>query len=116
MSKAFTGNKLVSDLIEDRTWRFKEITDLRSTIEHTKDDTQRRVLLRSLVAICYAHWEGYVKNSADKYMKFIVMHKFNLSNLQPQFTANHFLPSLLRVSSGINNINELCKIVHDITK
>ncbi len=53
-------------LTADRNWPIKEISDLKTAIRRS-DKNLRTVLLRASVALCYAHWEGYVRFSAKKY-------------------------------------------------
>lgn len=91
----------------------KEISDLKSTIQQG-DEGAKRVLLRALVTICYAHWEGYVRFTAKKYLEHIAMRKFQYSQLNPQFFKNYFLPRLA-YSSGRNlSISERCALVEEI--
>jgi len=60
MSKPRTKDDLYHQLESGRTWRLKEISDLK-TITLRSDSAAQKVLLRAMVAICYAHWEGYVR-------------------------------------------------------
>ncbi|MGJ3646993.1 MAE_28990/MAE_18760 family HEPN-like nuclease [Sphingomonas sp. GlSt437] len=113
MSKPYSEADFSAQITEDRNWRMKEISDLKSTIQQG-DEGAKRVLLRALVTICYAHWEGYVRFTAKKYLEHIAMRKFQYSQLNPQFFKNYFLPRLA-YSSGRNlSISERCALVEEI--
>jgi hypothetical protein len=66
VSKPYLEADFSTQITEDRSWRIREISDLKSAIARA-DDNLRRVLLRALITICYAHWEGYVRFAARKY-------------------------------------------------
>lgn len=110
MSKPYTESDFSRQVTEDRTWRMREITDMRSIIERS-DQLLQKVLLRGLVTICYAHWEGYVKFAATKYMEYIALRKFRFVDLDRQFTRNHFLPRLSHLENSKSNYLEKCELV-----
>jgi hypothetical protein len=56
------------------------------------DTLLQRVLLRALVTICYAHWEGYVRFAGRKYLEYVALGKFAYKDLNRQFLRNYFLP------------------------
>jgi hypothetical protein len=74
----------------------------------------RRVLLRALVTICYAHWEGYIRFSARKYIEYIAVRKLRYSELDRQFLRNYFLPRLAALSTSKTSIAERCALVDEI--
>lgn len=113
MSKPFTIDDLSNQIQGDRTWRIREISDLSDAVQRA-DAISQRVLLRALVTICYAHWEGYVKYSAQKYIEHIAIKKLAFSTLSPQFTRNHFLPRLSALSSGKVKLRGKCELVDEI--
>lgn len=97
MSKPFTDEDLASQLSRDLTWRIREISDLKSAVL-SSDSVARPALLRALVTIAYAHWEGHVKFSAQKYLVHIALRKITYSSLDRQFLRNDFLPRLAAIS------------------
>ncbi|WP_084391082.1 MAE_28990/MAE_18760 family HEPN-like nuclease [Novosphingobium capsulatum] len=113
MSKPYSEADFSAQVTEDRNWRMKEISDLKSAIRQG-DEGARRVLLRALITICYAHWEGYVRFAAKKYLEHVALRKFQYSQLGPQFFKNYFLPRLSSINSGKLSISERCALVEEI--
>jgi hypothetical protein len=60
-----------NDLLTDElSWRVKEIADLKLAIR-TSDPIMAKSLSRACVPILYAHWEGYVKATANAYLDYL---------------------------------------------
>lgn len=114
MSKPRTQDDFSDQISQDRTWRLKEISDLKSAAKNAPDKNLETVLLRSLVTICYAHWEGHIRFSAKKYMEFIALRKLRYSDLKPQFFKNRFLPRLDALSQSRQNVKEKCNLIDEI--
>jgi hypothetical protein len=95
MSKPYSEADFSAQITQDRSWRLKEISDLKTAILRA-DDNLRRVLLRALIAICYAHWEGYVRFAARKYLEHVALRKFQYGDLNRQFLRNTFSPDWRR--------------------
>ncbi len=112
MTKPYSEDDFSSQVTEDRSWRLREISDLKTAILRA-DASLRRVLLGSLITICYAHWEGYVRFSARKYLEHIALRKFQYLELDRQFLRNYFLPRL-GFSSRRMSLAERCVLVDDI--
>lgn len=70
-------------LDEDLSWRKVEISDLLLLAK----ESSKEVLLKSVILLLYAHWEGYIKKSSKLYLKYISEEKLNLSDLSFNFTA-----------------------------
>lgn len=113
MSKPYTEDEFSSQITADRNWRVKEISDLKLAIKRG-DDGMRKVLLRALVAICYAHWEGYVKFAARKYFEHIALRKFPYKTLDRQFARNYFLPRLAALSTSKISVAERCILLDEV--
>lgn len=113
MSKPYTESEFSAQITADRNWRIREISDLKLAIRKG-DDSMRRVLLRALVAICYAHWEGYVKFSARKYFEHIALRKFKYNTLDRQFVRNYFLPRLAALSASKISVAERCFLIDEL--
>jgi RiboL-PSP-HEPN len=113
MSKPYTEENFSAQITEDRNWRIKEISDLKGAIRRG-DTSLQRVLLRALVAICYAHWEGYVRFAAKKYMEHVALRQFQFAQLDKQFLRNYFLPRLAALSVSKTSIAERCALMDEV--
>lgn len=113
MSKPYSDADFSDQITQDRSWRLKEISDLKTAIV-SADRNLRHVLLRALVAICYAHWEGYVRFTARKYLEHVALRKFQYGDLDRQFLRNYFLPRLAALSNSRTSIAERCSLVDEI--
>jgi len=113
MSKPYTEYDFTEQITEDRTWRLKEISDMKAAVLRA-DVKLRKVLLRAITTICYAHWEGYVRFAARKYMEHIALRKFQYSDLDRQFLRNYFLPRLAALSTSKTSISERCDLLSEI--
>ncbi|WP_421880514.1 MAE_28990/MAE_18760 family HEPN-like nuclease [Pacificispira sp.] len=113
MSKPISAEDFSNQITNDRTWRIKEISDLKAEILRS-DKNLQRVLLRAIVAVCYAHWEGFVRFSARKYLEHIALRRLQYSELSPQFLKNYFLPKLAALSKTKSSITQRCDLLDDI--
>ena len=113
MSKPYSEANFSAQITEDRSWRIREISDLKGATNKA-DATLRRVLLRGLITICYAHWEGYVRFAARKYLQYVALRKFQYSQIDRQFLRNYFLPRLGALSTSKASVAERCSIVDEI--
>lgn len=113
MSKPYTEADLSTQITEDRNWRIKEISDLKTAILRA-DTNLRRVLLRALIAICYAHWEGYVRYSARKYLEHVALRQYQYGQLDRQFIRNYFLPRLGALANSRASIADRCALIDEI--
>ena len=116
MSKLRTKDHLFELLDKEIAWRLKEISTLRVSIERAKKPFVY-TLLRAGVPLLYAHWEGFIKNSATAYIHFVINQKFPLNRLSLNFVAfgaKQFLDNLsqsrrasLHIAAAIFFCNEL---------
>lgn len=78
--------ELLSHLDDDMAWRIKEVHELQSAVLAAKDrniDTH----IRAGVAMLYAHWEGFIKVSANAYVNYLAYRGDRNRELQPCFVA-----------------------------
>jgi hypothetical protein len=113
MSQPFIDSEFSAQVTEDRAWRIREISDLKTAVTRA-DFNLRRVLLRSLVTICYAHWEGYVRFAASKYMTYVAVRKLRYDEIDRQFLRNYFLPRLAALSASKTSLKDRCALVDEI--
>ncbi|OIV41188.1 MAE_28990/MAE_18760 family HEPN-like nuclease [Flavobacterium johnsoniae] len=76
-------NKLEELLEEDLGWRKKELSDLILIAKQTGEE----VVLKSIILLLYAHWEGYIKRSSKLYLNYISDSKKFLNELTENFRA-----------------------------
>jgi hypothetical protein len=93
VSKPYSEADFSAIVYGDRTWRIREISDLKSAAKGA-DAALQQVLLRATVTICYAHWEGHVRSSAKCFMSHITLRRLPFSVLQDNFFKNAILPRL----------------------
>jgi len=110
---ARTESQLSDYFDEDLSWRRKELSDLKSAIR-SADEHSRSVLLRSLITMVYAHWEGYVKNCANAYFDFITLTRRPFSDVDRQFYVNRFLPRLHALHQSRASIKSGCDLIAEI--
>jgi len=113
LSKPYSAADFSSQIAEDRTWRIKEISDLKIATVRA-DPVLEKVLLRAIVTVCYAHWEGSVKFAARKYMEHIALRRLPIATLNRQFLRNMFLPRLAQLSKSNTSVSQRCDLIDEI--
>lgn len=87
-SKIRTLEMLDRSLNDDFVRRRAEILHLKTRLENKQIlQTEQDALLRSCLIVLYAHWEGFIKESATAYICFVAMQKLKYSQLAPNFVA-----------------------------
>lgn len=115
MSKLYSENDF-SDLLDGNlSARIKELSDLKRAVKDA-EASNRDVLLKAVVALSYAHWEGYVKFSATKYFDYVARKKLPFSSLEPQFYRNTFLARVNSLSQNKVGLDERIKLIGDIVE
>ena len=69
MAKLRTLTQLQEELDAEMAWRIKEVATFKQVARI--NSTNRKVFLRTGVALVYAHWEGFIKASSVKYLDFV---------------------------------------------
>lgn len=113
MSKAITESNLSDQLDSNLTDRLRELSDLKRAIRDA-DPSGRGVLLKALVALAYAHWEGYIKYSATKYFEYVSVRRLPYSALHKQFYANSFLARIASFVSSKPNIKSRIDFIEEV--
>jgi len=113
-------------LDKDIGWRKKEISDLYLLAQNNNTN---EALLKSLILLLYAHWEGFIKNSSKLYLKYVSDKRIKLKRLETNFhailikndiknltsTANSdSIESELKFISSLNKSNKKFKIKIDM--
>lgn len=81
-----TTQELQDALDTDLVWRRIEAQSLLNDARSSRGP-QRDALTRAGVAMLYAHWEGYTKNSLTGYLRFVSRRRLTLKELAPGFAG-----------------------------
>lgn len=83
-----TADQLLDRIAQELVWRRKELTDLRALVQEFRNEPLRlRVLIRSAVALLYAHWEGFVKASSSHYLEYVASTRLPYRKLAANFVG-----------------------------
>lgn len=82
-----TTDALIDRVGKDLIWRRKELSELKGLVQETQGQIRSRVIIRSAVALLYAHWEGFVKKSSSYYLEFVSSHRLPYGRLASNFVA-----------------------------
>lgn len=113
MSKPFTESDLSNIFDTDLIWRRKELSDLKSALR-VADEHSKPALLRALVAMSYAHWEGYVRTCGNRYFEFLTLRRRSFVEYERQIYINTVLGRLDLLHRGRVSLKERCRLVNDI--
>lgn len=69
MSSVRTLSEMQTALDQEMAWRIKEIGVFR--VGAGSNGPQRKPFIRAGVALLYAHWEGFIKNSSEIYLRYV---------------------------------------------
>ena len=85
MSEIKTLSQLQDALDKEMSWRVKEIGGF--TVASKANGPERRFFIRAGVALLYAHWEGFIKQSSDMYLNYIHNKGLSYSDLKSCFAV-----------------------------
>lgn len=83
MGKVRTLNEMQTALDQEMAWRIKEIGVFR--VGAGKNGPQRKPYIRAGVALLYAHWEGFIKNSSEIYLSYVESRALRYRDLKSCF-------------------------------
>jgi hypothetical protein len=106
-----TTDELIERVGRDLIWRRKELSELKGLAQEMQGQIRSRVIIRSAVALLYAHWEGFVKKSSSYYLEFVSSHRLPYGRLAPNFVALSLKAKFneLAVSDKISGANLLAE-------
>ncbi|MEX2649491.1 MAG: MAE_28990/MAE_18760 family HEPN-like nuclease [Alphaproteobacteria bacterium] len=113
MSKPYTEQNLSDQFDTDLIWRRKELSDIKAAVMRA-DAQAKPALLRALITVCYAHWEGYIRMCANKYFEHLAMRRLRYVEFERQIYVNSFLVRLGVLHKSRISIELRCKLVNDI--
>jgi len=108
--KVRTINELQDKLDNEIQWRKRELLDYKFIVEKNKTSSSIVPLIRGGIALGYAHWEGFVKNSASIYVSYISTKKIPLDKMKLNFLA---LTYMKKINKG-NNIEECISLMQEV--
>jgi len=100
-------------VVENFNWRLKELSALKLAVSQARD-RDRAGLLRSLVVMCYAHWEGHAKYCADLFIRYISSRRLQFSELAPHFYRVRFAREMSAHSSLSDKADLVEKILNSM--
>ena len=62
--------QLTRSLDRQLSWRKKELTALKFWVENGEENV-RNTIIRASLCLLYAHWEGFIKEAATRYVCFV---------------------------------------------
>lgn len=113
MSKPYTKEDLSNLLDADLIWRRKELSDMKAAVRSV-DEAGKPALLRALVTMSYAHWEGYVRTCASQYFQHLVLPRKPFSEFERQIYINNFLRRMDALHKSRHSLQDRCALVSDI--
>jgi hypothetical protein len=97
--RSYKAEDLHTFLDGDLVWRRRELTTLVG-LAQTADAASKAAILRSSVPILYAHWEGFGKNCAVKYLEFVSFRSKSYAELSPSFIYLAMSPTLGKIANS----------------
>ena len=113
MSKPYTEQNLSEIFDTDLIWRRKELSDMKAAIK-AADIHAKAALLRALITMSYAHWEGYVRTCATRYFEHLSLRKKPYSDFERQIYVNSILVRLDVLQQGRVSLPARCELVNSI--
>lgn len=113
MSKPYTDADLSDIFDADLVWRRKKLSDIKFAIK-AADSVAKPSLLRAIIAMSYAHWEGYIRTCANKYFEYLVLRKKQFTELERQIYVNSFLVRLGSFRFSKQSLEDRCRFINDI--
>lgn len=78
--------ELQDALDKEMGWRVKEIASMKSTVSQVGSHS-KPTIIRAGIALSYAHWEGFIKNTAEAYLAYLNAKKVPFDEMQDCFVA-----------------------------
>ena len=94
-----TPNQFVGALERSLAWRKKELTNLKFTVSNAHDQ-RRPMLLRAALCLLYAHFEGFIKDAATEYIRFVASQGLLLQDVTTNFVALGFRSYIIVAGSS----------------
>ena len=86
MAKIRTVEDLYDEISNETAWRKKELTTSLKLVQQSTN--AQKFNLRSGILLLYAHWEGWVKQVAQLYIRYVNMQRPPYEKLSAAFLGN----------------------------
>ncbi len=94
--KIRTTEQLYDFTTRELAWRKKELFSLHAMIFTPGiSPNKKNALMRSSIALIYAHWEGYIKSCSTAYIEYVAMQRLKHNELAINFLALAVRPLLM---------------------
>lgn len=112
MPKPRTPDEFSRQVQQDFLWRFKEITDIKSSIGKASSFLSSNTAIRALVVLTYAHWEGHIKYCAERFADYLSMRRMRFRELSDHFYEVRFAREIQ--NSGRLSLEDTCALVKKV--
>lgn len=85
-----TPEELTDYLDRELSWRKRELSTINLQL-HGADDRVQVVMIRSGVCLLYAHWEGFVRAAAGRYLEYVANRRLTYRDLKNNFLVYDLL-------------------------
>lgn len=113
MSKAHTIENLSKILDSDLSWRRKELSDIKTGYKRA-DSHAKKAFQRCIFIMSYAHWEGFIRECANRYFEYITFRRLTFSDLNRQFYINRFLVRIDKLHQARQSRQAICDLLDEI--
>lgn len=97
------------------SWRRTEIQAMKAAVSGLGDSSNHtphaRMILRSSVALLYAHWEGFAKQACQHYLDYVAKRKLKFGELHPELAATALRPLVDRATRGRSELQDVSSVL-----
>lgn len=86
MTEPRTLSLLYDAIEEEYAWRITELSNFRNSVLSAAGRAQKG-MIRAGIALLYAHWEGFIKKTADLYYSFVSYQNCTIAELSDCFVS-----------------------------
>lgn len=106
-----TLTQFESEVNADLTSRLQEISRYRDVVRAYRGKLEETPLLRASVTLLYAHWEGFAKNSAERYVRYVLSQQYISDDLCSAIVAYYLDPGSQgsRIVYGRSSVREIIR-------
>ncbi|WP_067899941.1 MAE_28990/MAE_18760 family HEPN-like nuclease [Nocardia vaccinii] len=112
--KIRTVDQLFDRIADDQAWRKKEMSIFAAQAAQSRGAVQA-ALIRPMVALLYAHWEGFIKNSIHFYLLYLSSLNLPLDDLRDEIVAV-CMRNRIRAASPAQRIGPHVEVIRFLRK